>query len=148
MAVYYKLINKNVYYMIRPYNNTVSFKFEMPFVYFATEIPLAGGGSTEVFNMQIFVTTLDNHGARTTQTARVDVRNSYSADQRESTLLSLAAKNLTFVGDLLYVLNTCEAILQKEVTSNEKSSQISRRAVFVHLPCSSSFHCTYGICNL
>lgn len=58
----------------------------MPYVYFDDNIPLTGGGTTDTFNMQIFVTALDIHGARTTQTARVDVKNTYTLAQLDSTL--------------------------------------------------------------
>lgn len=98
--------------------------------------------------MQIFVTALDTHGARTTQTARVDVKNPYTFTSLESTLTALSFKNMSFVGDLLYVLNSCEAILQKATSSSQTSSSLSRRASFVHMPCSSTFHCRNGECNL
>ena len=87
----------------------------MPLVHFDNSIAKAdGGGRTEIFSTLLLVTSLDAYGARTTQTATVQVKNSYQASSnRESTLLGLGAMNLTFVGDLLYVLNTCEAILEK-----------------------------------
>ncbi len=111
VAIYYKLINKNVYFLIIPYNVSASFKFEMPFVYHDTTIPLTGGGTTDTFNLQIFVTAMDAHGARTTQTARVDVKNAYTIAQLTNTLNILATRDLSDIGHLLYVLSTCEAIL-------------------------------------
>ena len=49
----------------------------MPFVYFAKEATLSGGGTSPKFQMQFFITAIDNYGARTTQTVRADVSNNY-----------------------------------------------------------------------